>query len=84
MQGPIDDAFMSSFLFVTPGKTTNDPFGIWEKSERNRAMTHWRQQFRGDVRVKADSDIDLSEKPGPNRPGKIVDAGFFDENWKLK
>jgi hypothetical protein len=28
--------------------------------------------------------IDLSEKPGPNRPGKIVDAGFFDENWKLK
>ena len=179
MQGPIDDAFMSSFLFVTPGKTTNDPFGIWEKSERNRAMTHWRQQFRGDVRVKADIEIDndeigkhnlilwgnpstntflarimpklpiqwdsqkitvgsktydankhalimiypnplypiryvvlnssftyrefdylnnarqvpklpdwaiidLSEKPGPNRPGKIVDAGFFDENWKLK
>lgn len=179
LQGPIDDAFMNSFLFVTPGTSTEDPFGIWEKSERNRAITHWRQQFRGDVRVKSDSDIDLddigkhnlvlwgnpstnaflagimhhlpiqwdskkitvgskiydahkhalimiypnplhpshyvvlnssftyrefdylnnarqvpklpdwaiiglSEKPGPNRPGKIVAAGFFDENWKLK
>jgi hypothetical protein len=26
--------------------------------------------------------IDLREAPGPRWPGKIVDAGFFDENWK--
>ncbi len=179
LQGPIDDAFMSSFLFVAPGKPSNNQFGSWEKSERLRAITQWRQQFRGDARVKSDSTItkddianhnlilwgnpstnailariapklpiqwnsktitvgtktydarkhalimiypnplnqdryivlnssftyrefdylnnarqvpklpdwaiiDLSEKPGPNRPGKIVDAGFFDENWKLK
>lgn len=27
--------------------------------------------------------IDLSEPPGPERPGKIIKTGFFDENWKL-
>ncbi|MSU71918.1 MAG: hypothetical protein EXS43_06195 [Opitutus sp.] len=26
--------------------------------------------------------IDLREAPGPRWPGKIVDAGFFDEEWK--
>ncbi len=26
--------------------------------------------------------IDLREPPGPRWPGKIVDAGFFDEAWK--
>ena len=28
--------------------------------------------------------IDLSERPGTQRPGKIVDAGFFGERWELK
>ena len=28
--------------------------------------------------------IDLSEAPGPVRPGKIADAGFFDETWGWK
>jgi hypothetical protein len=28
--------------------------------------------------------IDLSEAPGPVRPGKIADAGFFDESWGWK
>lgn len=28
--------------------------------------------------------IDLSEPPSDLRPGKIVDAGFFDEYWKWK
>ncbi len=26
--------------------------------------------------------VDLDTPPGPKWPGKIVDAGFFDENWK--
>ena len=26
--------------------------------------------------------IDLREPPGARWPGKIVDAGFFDESWK--
>jgi hypothetical protein len=28
--------------------------------------------------------VDLSEAPGPVRPGKIADAGFFDEGWGWK
>lgn len=27
--------------------------------------------------------IDLSEPPGPERPGKIIKAGFFNEEWQL-
>ena len=26
--------------------------------------------------------VDLTEPPGPRWPGRIVDAGFFDEQWK--
>ncbi|MFT5408518.1 MAG: pimeloyl-ACP methyl ester carboxylesterase [Verrucomicrobiales bacterium] len=179
LQGPIDDAFMDSFMFVAP--TGEDPtkFGDWERAERARAITHWRQQFRGDARVKSDKEvsekdiadhnlvfwgnpssnallakiadqlpikwdaktirvgdksydakshalimvypnplnperyivlnssftyreydylnnarqvpklpdwaiIDLSEKSGSQRPGRIAAAGFFDESWQLK
>ena len=28
--------------------------------------------------------VDLSEAPGPVRPGRIADAGFFDESWGWK
>ena len=27
--------------------------------------------------------VDLDTPPGPRWPGKIVDAGFFDETWRL-
>jgi len=27
--------------------------------------------------------VDLSTPPGPKWPGKMVDAGFFDEDWKV-
>lgn len=179
LQGPVDDAFMDSFLFVAPGQVAKGAPGIWEERERNRAIAQWRQQFRGDVRLKNDDQltdddianhnlvlwgnpagnailtkiadwlpikwddneirvggrsfdarthvlimiypnpmnpdryivlnsgftyrefdylnnarqvpkipdwavIDLSEAPGPERPGKFAAAGFFDENWQLK
>ena len=28
------------------------------------------------------SIVDLRMPPGPRWPGKIVDAGFFDEQWR--
>ena len=179
LQGPVDDAFMDSFLFVTPGQAGEGAFSNWEKSERTRAVTQWRLQFRGDVRLRNDhaltaddiadhnlvlwgnpasnavlakiadqlpilwnereikvgsrtfdarthdlimiypnplnperylvlnsgftyrefdylnnarqvpkipdwAIIDLTGTPGPERPGKIVAAGFFDEQWQLK
>lgn len=58
LQGPIDDAFMDSFLFVLP---TGEPSqkGVAERirSEQDRAIREWRRQFRGDARVKKDTEI---------------------------
>ncbi len=58
LQGPIDDAFMDSFIFVRPtGKALNEKVGAWAKSELDRAIVEWRKVFRGDARVKDDTAI---------------------------
>jgi len=58
LQGPIDDAFMDSFLMVRPtGKPQKGAVGEWVAKEMNHAITHWRQQFRGDARVKDDRNV---------------------------
>ncbi|MEZ6060889.1 MAG: prolyl oligopeptidase family serine peptidase [Planctomycetaceae bacterium] len=58
LQGPIDDAFMDSFVFVRPtGTAANEAAGKWAASELERAIEHWRRHFRGDARVVNDSDV---------------------------
>lgn len=58
LSGPIDDAFMDSFLFVAPtGKAWNEQPGAWAGSELARAKEHWRRHFRGVARVKDDKQI---------------------------
>jgi hypothetical protein len=58
LQGPIDDAFMDSFLIVRPtGTPLNDKAGKWADAEMKRAIDHWRKQFRGEARVKDDKDV---------------------------
>ncbi|HWE02192.1 MAG TPA: prolyl oligopeptidase family serine peptidase [Tepidisphaeraceae bacterium] len=58
LQGPIDDAFMDSFIFVEPtDKPLNEKTGAWVAAEMKHAVEHWRKQFRGEARVKKDSDI---------------------------
>jgi len=58
LQGPIDDAFMDSFIFVRPtGKAANEKAGLWVKAEMERAIEQWRRHFRGDARVKDDTAI---------------------------
>ncbi len=58
LQGPIDDAFMDSFLMVRPtGRPLNDKVGQWTAAEMQHAIDHWRLQFRGDARVKDDKDV---------------------------
>ncbi len=58
LQGPIDDAFMDSFVMVRPtGKPMNEKVGQWVESELAHATNEWRRQFRGDARVKNDSEI---------------------------
>lgn len=53
LQGPIDDAFMDSFVMVSPSGDA----GAWVKGELKHATEHWRKQFRGDAPVKKDSEI---------------------------
>ncbi|APZ94776.1 prolyl oligopeptidase family serine peptidase [Fuerstiella marisgermanici] len=58
LQGPIDDAFMDSFVFVRPtGKAANEAAGKWAEAELERAIEHWRRHFRGDARVVDDTDV---------------------------
>jgi len=58
LQGPIDDAFMDSFVMVRPtGQPLNVAVGQWAKTELAEAMFHWRRYFRGEPRVKDDSAI---------------------------
>ena len=58
LQGPIDHAFMDSFVMVRPtGTPMNETVGKWAKSEQERAMQQWRGLFRGEARVKDDAAI---------------------------
>ena len=58
LQGPIDDAFMDSFLFVKPTAESSHPkVREWTDAELNRAIENWRRHFRGHARVKNDTDV---------------------------
>jgi hypothetical protein len=56
--GPIDHAFMSSFIFVRPtGKPLNDIVNKWANDELAHAVEFWRRVFRGDAPIKDDAAI---------------------------
>uniref|UniRef100_Q01VN4 Peptidase S9 prolyl oligopeptidase catalytic domain-containing protein n=1 Tax=Solibacter usitatus (strain Ellin6076) TaxID=234267 RepID=Q01VN4_SOLUE len=58
LQGPIDDAFLDSFVFVSPtGSPIAAAAGKWVASEEKRAIAEWRRQFRGDAQVRDDKDV---------------------------
>jgi dienelactone hydrolase len=58
LQGPIDDAFMDSFVMVKPtGQPLNEKVGAWAAAEMKHAVEHWRKQFRGDARVVTDTGV---------------------------
>lgn len=61
LQGPIDDAFMSSFVCVTPtGAPSSDTHAKWAKWTLQRFQTEFDQWMRGTVPVIQDQQ--LSEK----------------------
>jgi Prolyl oligopeptidase family len=67
LQGPIDDAFMDSFLMVRPtGTPLNERVGAWAAAEQKHAIEHWRRQFRGEARVKDDRDVTPDDIAGNN------------------
>jgi hypothetical protein len=58
LQGPIDDAFMDSFIMVSPtGRPMNSKTYEWAATELKHAIAQWRSQFRGDAVVKQDTEI---------------------------
>ncbi len=58
LQGPIDDAFLDSFLMVRPtGQPLNEKVAAWTSAEMGHAAEHWRRQFRGVARIKDDKDV---------------------------
>jgi len=58
LQGPIDDAFLDSFIIVRPtGKARSETFARWQEAEMGRAIDQWRRHFRGEPRVKDDTAI---------------------------
>jgi dienelactone hydrolase len=62
LQGPIDDAFMDSFVFVRPsGKPYSDAMGKWERDQADYAISEWIHFFRGEPRVKNDTEITAAD-----------------------
>lgn len=58
LQGPIDHAFMDSFLIVKPSGTCAAPkIDAWAKAEMQHAIEHWRRHFRGHPRLKQDTEV---------------------------
>jgi hypothetical protein len=67
LQGPIDDAFLDSFIFVRPtGTPLNPVVGKWADGEFQHAVVHWRQQFRGDARVVDDHAVTKADIANSN------------------
>ena len=58
LQGPIDDAFMDSFVFVRPERQTAvGCAGAWAQQQADYAISEWTHFFRGEPRVKKDADV---------------------------
>ena len=63
----MDDAFLDSFVFVSPTGTPLAP-GVakWVDAEEKHAITEWRRQFRGEAQVRDDKDITDAEIASSN------------------
>jgi predicted esterase len=56
--GPIDDAFVNSFIVVAPsGKSKHPLVQRWVEFEMQHFIERWRALMRGDVPVKKDSEV---------------------------
>ena len=67
LQGPIDDAFLDSFVFVSPTGTPLAPaVAKWVAGEEARAIKEWRREFRGEAQVRDDSEVSDAEIAASN------------------
>lgn len=96
LTGPVADAFFEPFVFVRPsGKPLNPELGTWVESELTAARHLWRDVFRGDTPVIADTaltDADLATKnlilwgdPSSNQVlAKLLATGKLPLTWDAK
>jgi len=96
LTGPVDDAFFEPFVFVRPsGKPLNPELGTWVESELTAARHLWRDVFRGDTPVIADTaltDADIASKnlilwgdPTSNKVlAKLLATGQLPLTWDAK
>jgi len=62
LQGPIDDAFMESFMMVRPSGTPLSPaLGRWATEQADYAASEWVHFFRGEPRVKPDTTVTAAD-----------------------
>lgn len=67
LQGPIDDAFLSSFLVVLPSKKSgNKRLQQWVEFEQQHMIDRWRALFRGEPRVKTDTAVTTNDMRSHN------------------
>jgi predicted peptidase len=67
LQGPIDDAFMDAFVFVRPtGKPLSEALGTWAREQADYASSEWVHFFRGEPRVKNDTEVTAADIAGSN------------------
>ncbi|MEP7273235.1 MAG: hypothetical protein ABI882_17175, partial [Acidobacteriota bacterium] len=67
LQGPVDDAFLDSFIFVLPTGVPIAPAASrWVASEQQRAIREWRREFRGEAQSRNDVDITDADIAGSN------------------
>lgn len=62
LTGPVDDAFVDSFVFVRPtGTPMNPALGIWVSDELKASCQLWHDVFRGEAPVIDDSALSASD-----------------------
>jgi len=67
LTGPINDAFMESFIFVRPsGRPLNPVLGQWAEGELSLAAKLWHDLFRGYAPVKRDTEVDTEDIASKN------------------
>ncbi len=58
LQGPIDDAFYDSFIFVRPSRPcTHGAVERWVTEEWKHALQQWKRHYRGEPRVVMDTNL---------------------------
>jgi hypothetical protein len=80
-QGPIDDAFMSPFVVITPsGRSKNAAFQAWVDFELTHFRSRWKALMRGDLPELRDTEF-ASEI---HRNRNLILFGDADSNFVIK